>query len=66
MVRDMQNPFIVRTCGKGLLNIVDLANIYSCSFIATDDVGEVYDDGSFRVMGRADFSEARGCSLLYV
>jgi hypothetical protein len=47
-----------------LLNIIDLANIHSCAFLATDDVGEVYEDGRFRVLGRRDGSDLRGCSLL--
>ncbi len=50
----------------GLINIIDLANVYSCSFIATDDIGKVYPDGSFEVLGRADHSDLRGCSLLSV
>jgi hypothetical protein len=49
---------------SGLLNIVDLANLYSCSFIATDDVGKLYEKGEFEVMGRRDMSDMRGCSLL--
>jgi hypothetical protein len=52
--------------GKGILNVIDLANIYSCSFIATDDAGIVYEDGSFEVIGRVDNSDIRGCSLLVV
>ena len=50
----------------GVLNIIDLANIYSCSFIATDDLGKLYGDGSFEVLGRMDSSDVRGCSLLVV
>lgn len=50
----------------GALNIIDLANIYSCSFIATDDVGKIYADGSFEVLGRMDGSDLRGCSLMLV
>jgi len=46
------------------LNIVDLANIHSCSFIATQDIGKVYDDGSFEVLGRIADSDIRGCNLL--
>ena len=48
----------------GGINIIDFANIYSCSFIATDDVGKLYPDGSFEVLGRMDGSDLRGCSLL--
>ncbi|MEM8648994.1 MAG: acyl transferase, partial [Pseudomonadota bacterium] len=47
-------------------HIVDLANIHSCAFIATDDIGRVYEDGSFEVLGRLDQAEMRGCSLMYV
>ena len=48
------------------INIIDLANIFSCSFIATSDVGKLYDDGSFEITGRMDNSDLRGCSLLVV
>lgn len=64
LVRDEDDPFHIRTSGKGAINIIDLANVYSTSFIATDDVGEVFEDGSFRVLGRMDNSDIRGCSLL--
>ncbi|MBS1729600.1 MAG: acyl transferase [Bacteroidetes bacterium] len=64
LVRNEHDPLQVSEYGKGLLNIIDLANIYSCSFIATDDVGEVFKDGSFEVNGRQDSSDLRGCSLL--
>ncbi|HET6995974.1 MAG TPA: hypothetical protein VFI06_13370, partial [Chitinophagaceae bacterium] len=50
---------------NGAINIIDLANIYSCSFIATDDAGRLHHDGSFEVMGRIDNSDIRGCSLMY-
>ena len=50
----------------GAINIIDLANVYSCSFIATDDVGKLYPDKSFEVLGRMDGSDLRGCSLLTV
>jgi hypothetical protein len=48
------------------LNIIDLANIHSCCFIAADDAGEVQADGRFTVQGRVDNSDIRGCSLLVV
>ena len=64
MVRDEEDPFQVTCSGSGALNIIDLANIHSCSFIATDDAGKVNPDGSFRVLGRMDGSDMRGCSLL--
>jgi len=50
--------------GRGALNIIDLANIYSCAFIATDDLGELCSDGGFKVLGRLDSSDIRGCSLM--
>jgi acyl-CoA synthetase (AMP-forming)/AMP-acid ligase II len=48
------------------LNIIDLANINSCCFIATDDLGRVYEDGRFEVTGRLDQSDIRGCSLMAI
>ena len=50
----------------GAINVIDLANVYSCSFIATDDVGRSYPDETFEVLGRMDGSDLRGCSLLTV
>jgi hypothetical protein len=66
LVRDEEDPLNVQEAGRGVLNIIDLANIHSCSFIAVDDVGQVYNDGSFEVQGRMDNSDIRGCSLMYV
>ena len=51
---------------KGAINVIDLANVYSCSFIATDDAGKLYGDGSFEVIGRIDNSDIRGCSLMAI
>ena len=64
LVRDDTDPFKLKESGRGALNIIDLANEHSCAFIATDDLGEVYEDGSFRVLGRLDDSDQRGCALL--
>ena len=64
MIRDVYDPLDVSIAGKGCLNIVDLANIYSCSFIATDDIGVVNADGTFEVQGRLDNSTLRGCNLM--
>jgi hypothetical protein len=64
LVRDEDDPLLVKESGRGCLNIIDLANQYSCSFIATDDVGIVHHDGTFEVHGRLDNSDIRGCSLL--
>lgn len=66
LVRDEEDPKLVKTSGTGILQIIDLANIFSCSFIATEDLGKVYSDGSFEVWGRLDNSDIRGCSLLVV
>jgi phenylacetate-coenzyme A ligase PaaK-like adenylate-forming protein len=48
----------------GGINVIDLANLYSCSFIATQDLGKSYEDGSFEIMGRFDTSDIRGCNLM--
>ncbi len=63
-VRKEDDPFELLTEGTGLIQIVDLANIFSCSFIATQDIGKLYEDGSFEVLGRMDHADIRGCSLL--
>lgn len=66
ILRDEDDPLTVNSNAKdGLINVIDLANIYSCSFIATDDIGKKHDDGSFEVIGRMDSSDIRGCSLMY-
>lgn len=59
----IQSPVINKTI-SGAINVIDLANIYSCSFIATEDAGKLYAEGSFEVIGRLDNSDIRGCSLL--
>lgn len=64
LVRKEDDPLDVQFTGEGLLNIIDLANRYSCAFLATDDLAKVYSDGSFEVLGRMDNSDIRGCSLL--
>jgi hypothetical protein len=64
LIRDEDDPLTVRSEGAGIINVIDLANIYSCAFIATDDIGRVYKDGSFEVQGRMDNSDVRGCSLM--
>lgn len=65
LIRDEEDPFNMQN-RSGVINVIDLANIYSCSFIATDDLGKIYPDGSFEVLGRIDNSDIRGCSLLYL
>ena len=65
-VRDVQDPLSNFTTGKGGLNIMDLANVDSCAFIATQDLGVVHGDGRFEVTGRYDFADVRGCNLMVV
>lgn len=65
ITRDTNDPVSLINYGKtGGVNIIDLANINSCSFIATQDLGKVYADGSFEVLGRFDNADIRGCNLL--
>ena len=65
LVRDVNNPFARLAAGRrGGLDIIDLANRSSCAFIATQDVGIRYEDGSFRIEGRISQSDIRGCNLL--
>jgi phenylacetate-coenzyme A ligase PaaK-like adenylate-forming protein len=65
LIRDTNDPLsIIGEHKTGGINIIDLANIYSCPFIATQDLGKTYDDGSFSVLGRFDNSDVRGCNLL--
>lgn len=67
LIRDVSDPLrLVKKGQRGVINVIDLANIDTCSFIATDDVGVAYDDGGFDVLGRLDNSDLRGCNLLYV
>jgi len=65
LVREINDPLYVKSHGKGALNFIDLANVNSCSFIASDDIGEVYRDSSFKVLGRLSDSEIRGCNLMF-
>lgn len=65
LVRDTEDPLALQRTGKtGGINVIDLANIHSCSFIATQDLGKVYANGSFEVIGRFDHSDVRGCNLM--
>ena len=63
-VRDLADPFDVRHEGRGGINIVDLANLSSCAFIQTQDLGRVAADGGFTIDGRVARSDIRGCNLL--
>lgn len=63
--RDVNDPLSYLEYGRtGGINIIDLANRYSCSFISTQDLGKVHPDGSFEIAGRFDNSDIRGCNLL--
>ena len=65
LARDVEDPFSLVRHGKtGGLNIIDLANVHSCAFIATQDLGRVYADHTFEVLGRFEQSDIRGCNLL--
>jgi len=64
VIREEDDPLSIKSKGRGLINVIDLANIYSCCFIATDDLGFVHDDAKFEVLGRRDNSDLRGCSLM--
>ena len=65
LAREITDPFAVQKNNKtGVLNIIDLANLDSCAFIATDDLGKVAVDGSFEILGRLDSSDVRGCNLM--
>lgn len=64
-IRDINDPFDLLDAGKtGGINVIDLANLNSCVFIATQDLGRLYADGNFEVLGRFDNSDIRGCNLM--
>ena len=65
-VRDLNDPRDVSESGTGGINIIDLANVHSCSFIETEDIVNLAPDGTFEVLGRMDNSALRGCSLMVV
>lgn len=63
--RDITDPLSLQAPGQtAAINIIDLANLDTISFIATDDLGQVYPDHSFRILGRLDDSDIRGCNLM--
>ena len=65
LMRDTNDPLTLIGNNKtGGINVIDLANIYSCPFIATQDLGKTFDDGSFSVLGRFTNADVRGCNLL--
>lgn len=65
LIRETSDPRSYTVTGRaGGINIIDLANLHSCSFIATQDLGKSFEDGSFEILGRFDSSDIRGCNLL--
>jgi hypothetical protein len=65
LIRDVYDPFLYIEKGhSGGINIIDLANLYSCSFIETSDLGKINQKGEFEILGRFDNSDIRGCNLL--
>ena len=73
MIREEDDPFSIVVSdmvkakpATGAINIIDLANIYSCSFIASEDAGRLYCNNSFEVIGRMDNTDIRGCSLMTI
>jgi len=65
MIRDTYDPFSYEKIGRsGGVNVIDLANVHSCAFIETQDLGRMHTDGSFEILGRFDHSDIRGCNLL--
>ena len=65
LIRDINDPLsIIKENKRGGINIIDLANIYSCPFIATQDLGKKFNDNSFSVLGRLSNADVRGCNLM--
>ena len=65
LIRDTEDPLTFQPFGKtGGVNVIDLANLNSCAFIATQDLGKKYEDESFEILGRFDHSDIRGCNLM--
>ena len=65
MIREIDDPLQLQRAGKtGGINVIDLANIYSCSFIATQDLGKINEKKQLQLMGRFDHSDVRGCNLM--
>jgi len=65
-IRDSQDPLTIfdKPGRTGGINIIDLVNLHSCSFISVNDLGRIYKDGGFEVLGRFDSSDIRGCNLM--
>jgi hypothetical protein len=64
-IRELTDPFCTQKPGRpGVIQVIDLANIDTCSFISTEDIGSSWSDGTFEVHGRLDVAEMRGCNLM--
>tara|TARA_B100000767_G_scaffold275787_2_gene315639 strand:+ start:12694 stop:13623 length:930 start_codon:yes stop_codon:yes gene_type:complete len=64
-LREITDPFkSIENGGMGNINVIDLANQFSCAFIATQDIGKIHAENQFEILGRADYSDVRGCNLL--
>ncbi|WP_422359299.1 acyl transferase [Reichenbachiella sp.] len=67
LIRDPEDPFSYLECGKtGGVNVIDLANVHSCAFLETRDLGRLNGNGEFEILGRLDNSDIRGCNLMVV
>jgi hypothetical protein len=67
LIRDTNDPLsLIGENRSGGVNIIDFANLNSCAFIATQDVGKIIDNTSFEILGRFDNSDVRGCNLLVI
>ena len=65
LIRDVYDPLALESVDRiGIIKVIDLANIDSCSFIETQDLGRLNSEGNFEVLGRVDNSDSRGCNLL--
>ncbi|GAB2538011.1 acyl transferase [Rufibacter soli] len=65
LVREVNDPFnVTDQAGSGGVNVIDLANVDSCAFLETKDLGRLYEDGTFEILGRFDNADIRGCNLL--
>ena len=65
LIRDPEDALTILPIGKsGGINIIDLANVHSCAFIATQDLGKIHENGTLEVLGRFDQSDIRGCNLM--
>ncbi len=64
LIRDTEDALSYPENTTGGINVIDLANVHSCSFIATQDLGRTYRDDSFEILGRFDTSDIRGCNLM--